>query len=198
MGKDYEERGTGDEQRGTRLWELIQKSTFPGIQGTPYLNNIAAKAVFFKEMISDEYNARQFAIIENAKIIASKLLALGHDVVTGGTDNHMILVNVARTRPGLTGVVAQKCLEQCGIIVDKISLPYDKNDPTVGSGIRLGTPIVTKNGMGLKQMQRISELIDSVLKRVQIRSDSKYRIDESFKTEIEGKVKQLCDRFPLR
>jgi len=196
MGADFEKQikvGT----KSIALWEHIQKATFPGLQGTPYLNHIAAKAVFFKEALSDEYKARQFKIIENAKKLADSLQDLGFGVVTCGTDNHMVLVNVAKFREGLTGVIAQKCLEQCGIIVDMVSLPYDKKGPAVGSGIRLGTPIVTKNGMGAKEMESISALIGAVLKKVEIISDSEYKIDESFSSEIRDKVKQLCNRFPL-
>ncbi|MFQ5769538.1 MAG: serine hydroxymethyltransferase, partial [bacterium] len=172
MGKDYEGRWTRDEGRGTKLWEHIQKATFPGVQGTPYFNHIAAKAVFFKETLSDEYRARQFAIIENAKKLADSLQDCGFDIITGGTDNHMVLVNVVNFREGLTGVTAQRCLEQCGIIVDKVSLPYEREGPAVASGIRLGTPIVTKNGMGTKEMESISALIAAVLKRVEIISDN--------------------------
>jgi len=191
MGKDYE-------GRGTKLWEHIQKATFPGLQGTPYLNHIAAKAVFFRETLSEEYRARQFKIIENAKRLADSLLDFGFDVVTGGTDNHMVLVNVANFREDLTGVIAQRCLEQCGIIVDMISVPYDKKGYTVASGIRLGTLIVTKNGMGTKEMESISALIDAVLKRVEITSDNEYRINESFSSETRDKVTQLCSKFPMR
>jgi len=204
MGKEYP-RFRGDRLapakaggRATKLWEHIQNATFPGVQGTPHLNNIAAKAVFLKETLSDEYKARQFKIIENAKSLAKSLLDLGHDVVTGGTDNHMILVNVASLRKGLTGVVAQRCLEQCGIVVDKIGLPYDEKGFEVGSGIRIGTPVVTGNGMGTTEMESISALIDTILRKIEIISDSEYKIDESFRSEIADKVKQLCNRFPLR
>jgi glycine hydroxymethyltransferase len=197
LGKDYDRQIKVGITTAT-LAEHIQKATFPGLQGTPYLNNIAAKAVFLKETLSDEYKARQFKIIENAKRLADGLLDLGFDVVTGGTDNHMVLINAANLRDGLTGVIVQKCLEQCGIIVDKVSLPYDKNNPAVTGGIRLGTPIVTKNGMGTKEMENISALIDVVLKKIEIISDSEYNIDESFRREIADKVKQLCGRFPIQ
>jgi len=196
MGNDYDRKikvGTKD----VPLWEHIDKTTFPGVQGTPYLNNIAAKAVFFKETLSDEYRDRQFKIVESAKRLASSLLDLGHDVVTGGTDNHMVLLNVADLREGLTGPTAQKCLEECGIVVDMIHLPYEKG-PSAADGIRLGTPIVTKNGMGPKEMESISALIDAVLRRVEIVSDCEYRIDESFREQIQIKVKDLCSSFPMR
>jgi glycine hydroxymethyltransferase len=195
MGKDYEGRGTRDEGRGTKLWEHIQKATFPGLQGTPYLNHIAAKAVFFKETLSEEYKIRQFKIIENTKKLSDSLQDCGFDIVTGGTDNHMLLVNVAKFREGLTGITAQRCLEQYGMIVDKTRLPYDEKGPMIASGIRLGTPIVTKNGMGAAEMESISALMSAVLERVEIISDSEYKIDESFGSEIRDKVKQLCSRF---
>jgi len=197
MGKDYDLRirAWGEDMP---LWEHIEKATFPGVQGTPYFNHIAAKAVFFKEALSVEYKARQFKIIENAKRLASALLNLGYDVVTGGTDNHMVLVNVANSREGLTGATAQKCLEDCGIIVDMMKLPYDKRSGSISSGIRLGTPIVTRNGMGTNEMDSISVLIDTVLRAVEIVSDSEYKIDESLRNQSRDKVKELCSRFPMR
>jgi glycine hydroxymethyltransferase len=179
------------------LWKQVEDTTFPGMQGTPYLNHIAAKAVFFKEMLTEQYRIRQFKIVENAKKLAGDLLDLGLDVLTKGTDNHMILVNAANSRVGLTGMTAQKCLEECGIIVDKMRLPYDKKSSTITSGIRLGTPIVTKNGMGSVQMQTIAELIDAVLKRVEIISETEYKIDDSFREQIRIKVAELCDKFPI-
>ena len=197
MGKDYENKiKVGG--RDIALWEHIEKTTFPGMQGTPYLNNVAAKAVFFKETLSEEYKARQFKIIENAKTLASGLAGLGYDVVTGGTDTHMVLVNVGNLREGLTGLAGQKCLEECGIIVNKNRLPYDKKSAAVTSGVRLGTPIVTRNGMGLAEMESISALVDVVLRGVKVKSDSEYEIDKSLRDEVRDKVKQLCGRFPMR
>ncbi len=197
MGRDYDKTiSVSGKQKP--LWEHIQKTTFPGVQGTPYLNNVAAKAVFFKETLSDEYRARQFKIVENAGRLADDLMNLGYDVLTGGTDNHMALVNVANFREGMTGFIAQKCLEDCGIIVNMNRLPYDTKSMAVASGVRVGTPIVTKNGMGAAEMQCISELIDAVLKGVRVVTNSEYRIDESLSSEIRNKVKQLCGRFPMR
>jgi len=196
MGKDYGRKikvGAKD----VPLWEHIDEVTFPGVQGTPYFNNMAAKAVFFKETLSGEYKERQFKIVENAKQLAKNLVDLGYDVLTGGTDNHMVLVNVVNLRDGLTGVTAQKCLEECGIIVDMIHLPYEKAASDAG-GIRLGTPIVTKNGMGAKEMDRISELIDTVLRKVEVVSESEYKIDGTFREQTQAEVKNLCSRFPIR
>jgi len=216
MGKDYDMKvnegrrtkddpgfafgyaGAGGRETRDELWELIDKATFPGAQGTPYLNNIAAKAVFFKETLSDEYKARQFKIVENAKKLSDSLLDSGYDVLTGGTDNHMILINVSNFREGLNGATAQKCLEECGIVTNKVMLPYDKKTTIITSGIRIGTPIVTRNGMGAEEMVSISALINAVLRRIKIISDSKYEIEESFEIEHRERVKELCSRFPIR
>jgi len=197
MGRDYDKTISVSGKKKP-LWEHVQKTTFPGVQGTPYLNNVAAKAVFFKETLSDEYRARQFKIVENAGKLADDLMNLGYEVLTGGTDNHMALINVANFREGLTGAIAQKCLEDCGIIVNMNRLPYDTKSMAVASGVRLGTPIVTKNGMGAAEMHRISELIDAVLKGVRVVTNSEYRIDKSLSSEIRNKVMQLCRKFPLR
>jgi glycine hydroxymethyltransferase len=196
MGRDYDERVELSGKEAT-LSEHIDKATFPGMQGTPYLNHIAAKAVFFKEALSSEYKTRQFAIIENARALAANLERLGFGVLTGGTDNHMLLVDVSKFRDGLTGLVAQRVLEECGIVVDMIRLPYDKKDPMVNSGIRLGTPIVTKSGMGKQEMNNISGLMDTVLKAVKIISDTEYRIDQSLKNGVRDKARELCRKFPV-
>ncbi len=196
MGKDFDRKiNVGGKER--LLWRLIEKTTFPGVQGTPYLNNIAAKAIFFKETLSEEYKNRQFKTIENARRLADNLVDAGYDVLTGGTDNHMILVNVSHLRPGLTGLISQKCLEDCGIIINMNRLPYDDNSINVTSGIRLGTPIITRNGMGSEEMDRIAVLIDSVLKSVNVISSREYEIKKSFKDNIKDKVRQLCIKFPI-
>jgi len=197
MGKDYDLQ-IKVSGREMPLWKHIQAATFPGVQGTPYFNNMAAKAVFFKETLFGEYKARQFRIIENAKRLASDLSDLGYDLLTGGTDNHMVLINVESFREALTGAIAQRCLEDCSIIVDAMKLPYDKKPASITSGIRLGTPIVTKNGMGGKEIDSISELIDVVLREVKVKSDSDYEIDKGLRDEVRDKVKQLCGRFPMR
>jgi len=196
MGKDYDRKIEVSGKEVT-LWEHVQKTTFPGMQGTPYLNHIAAKAVFFKEALLPEYKARQFKIIENAKRLADNLLGLGYDVLTKGTDNHMVLINTGNLREGLTGFIAQKCLEECGIVINMNRLPYDRKSALVTSGIRLGTPIVTRNGMGTKEMDEISVLTDQVLREVNIISDTSCSIDEVFKEHMRNKVRDLCSRFVM-
>jgi glycine hydroxymethyltransferase len=194
MGKDHSLRASAW-GRNLPSWEHIQQATFPGIQGTPYFNHIAAKAVFFKEALSDEYKTRQFKIIENARYLAQTIVDLGYDVLTSGTDNHMILINVADSKKGLTGIIAQKSLEDCGIIVDKIKLPFDKRLSSVTSGVRIGTPIVTRIGMGVNEMEKIAHLADEVLKSVEIISETEYRIDENSAGKIRAEVATLCNRF---
>ena len=192
-GKDYDRRiktASGE----TQLWPLIEKTTFPGIQGTPYFSNIAAKAVFFKEAVSEEYKARQVKVVENSKRLANALLKKGYNVLTGGTDNHLMLVNVADNSSHLTGLSAQQCLERCGIVVDKMLLPYDDN-PNGPSGIRLGTPIITKNGMGTTEIDLIAELVDTVLTNLKPPS---HTIDQSVADHVRGQAKDLANEFPLR
>jgi glycine hydroxymethyltransferase len=197
MGEEYEEK-IKVQGKYIPLWKRIEDTTFPCVQGTPYLNHIAAKAVFFKEMLTNEYRSRQFKIIENAKVLASELLDSELDVLTGGTDNHMVLINAGNSLEGLTGATAQRCLEECGIIVDRMLLPYDKRPSMITSGIRLGTPIVTKNGMGSEQMRRIAKMIEAVLKQIKVVSETEYKIDVSFREQIKAEVVELCGKFPMR
>jgi len=197
MGRDHDQRiNVGG--KALTLSEHIEKTVFPGVQGTPLLNNVAAKAVFFKEALEEEYQTRQFKIIENAKRLAADLHNLGHDVLTNGTDNHMVLINVANFKKGLTGAIAQQCLEDCDIIVNRNKLPFDKRSVAVTSGIRLGTPIVTRSLMGPDEMDRIAHLIDAIFKEVEIARTGRYRIDPAFREHNNRQVGQLCSEFPMR
>ncbi len=207
MGRDFDASfRIADSGRTMPLWERIEKNTFPGFQGTPCLNNIAAKAVFFKEMLSAEYRSRQFGIVENSQTLAEEFLQTGYDVLTGGTDNHMFLVNLANFRrnearsgkAGLTGFIAQHCLEDCGVIINMNRLPYDSQNARVTSGMRLGTPIITKNGMGRQEMHTIAQLVDSILTRVEVQGDRQYRLDPGLPCEARKQVQELCTRFPMR
>jgi len=108
----------------------------------------------------------------------------------------MFLVDLSRFREGLTGVIAQKCLEDCGIIVNMNRLPNDPRSPRITSGMRLGTPIVTRNGMGRAEMHRIARLVDAVLAHVQVRSESEYELDDGFAGQMRDCVRHLCDAFP--
>ncbi|MHC4742061.1 MAG: serine hydroxymethyltransferase [Planctomycetota bacterium] len=197
MGRDFDSRTEVGAGRIT-LSEHIDRTTFPGVQGTPYLNNVAAKAVFFKEMESEEYRDRQFKIIANARSLASAMSDRGYHVLTGGTDNHMLLIDVGKLRPNLSGLLAQRALEQCGLIVNMNRLPYDTKKASITSGLRLGTPIVTKNGMGPEQMRTIAALIDAVLRGIDIIGEREYRIEDTLKTNIKEEVLSLSRKFPMR
>jgi len=181
MGKDYNKT-----LNANPLFQLIDKAVFPGIQGTPYLNHIAAKAVFFKESLSDDYRQRQFKTIENASTLADALTELGFDIITAGTDTHMVLVDVASFKQGLAGPIAQRCLEDCGIVADKITLP------TGSCGLRFGTATVTKNGMGPDGIRTIATLIAKTLKQIILTGDNEY---ESPDSKIKNEVKKLCRGF---
>jgi len=203
MGREFD-RKIKLAGRTLTLSEHIDRTTFPGVQGTPYLNNAAAKAVFFKETLSRAYRARQFKIISNAQRLAGALIDLRYDVLTGGTDNHMVLMNVSNLRSGphggaaLTGAAAQKGLEQCGIIVNMNRLPYDTRNAGVTSGLRLGTPIVTRNGMGDSEMDDMAVLIDAVLRGAEPIGRTECRVDDRLRDQITAKVVELCRTFPMR
>ncbi len=193
MGKDFD-KPVSINGKETTYEKLIDNATFPGMQGTPYFNNIAAKAVFFKEAAGKQYKQRQFKIVENAAALAKNLSESGFNVVTVGTDNHLILVDVTTFRDGLDGEMTQKTLEDCGIIVDKIDLPYQKKG--IIAGIRLGTPIVTKRGMSVEQMAEATKLMEQILRQVEITGQAQYKLDETFTRETKKTVEKLCLNYP--
>ncbi|NLU41035.1 MAG: serine hydroxymethyltransferase [Firmicutes bacterium] len=165
----------------------IDSAVFPGTQGGPLMHVIAAKAVAFKEALQPEFKEYQRQIVANAEALASALLERGYDLVSGGTDNHLILVNLMRK--GVTGKDAETALDAVGITVNKNVVPFDPEKPTVTSGIRVGTPAATTRGMREPEMREIASLIADTLDALKEGSDRK--------DEIAGRVKQLCDRFPL-
>lgn len=166
--------------------KAIDKAIFPGIQGGPLMHVIAAKAVCFKEALSDEFKQYQDQVVKNAKVLAEGLIDCGFDLVSGGTDNHLILVDLRSKQ--ITGKKAEKLLEDVGITVNKNAIPYDPEKPTVTSGIRLGTPALTTRGMKEREMKKIAQLIDKTLTS----SD-----DAKVKEEIVSEVQSLCEKFPL-
>lgn len=189
-GKDYQSRLGGQ----MPLAEAIEQATFPGVQGTPYFNNIAAKAVFFKETMSNQYKAVQTKVVENAGRLAEALLRRGFDVLGRGTDTHMILVETAGFRAGLSGIISQKVLQECGIVVDSYRLGYEKPDEPV-SGLRLGTPIVTRRGMGTRQMDAAAEMMAEVLEEVTVCGPAEYELTQIIKNKIGGMVGDMCEAF---
>ncbi len=196
MGRDFDQPiAVGARTRP--LWEHLNKTTFPGVQGTPHLNNIAAKAVFLRETLTDAYRARQVGLVRNAQSLAEEMIQRDFTVLTGGTDTHMVLVDVTRYRPGLTGAIAQRCLEDCGIMVNMNRLPYDLQSQAVTSGMRLGTPIVTHQGMRSEHMAFIAGLITDVLETVRPIGSREYELEIDFRDRMCETVKQFCRQFPI-
>lgn len=139
----------------------IDKSVFPGVQGGPLMHVIAGKAVCFKEALTDEFKEYQNQIIKNAKVLAEELVNKGFNLVSGGTDNHLILVDL--TNKNITGKEAEKRLDEVGITVNKNAIPYDTEKPNITSGIRIGTPAMTTRGMKEEEMKEIASLINRTL-----------------------------------
>ncbi len=164
----------------------IDRALFPGIQGGPLMHVIAAKAVALREAASEAFAADQSRTVANAKRLAARLEHHGHRIVSGGTDNHVFLLDVGHR--DLTGKVAEKALEAAGITVNKNTIPFDKNPPMVASGIRLGTPALTTRGMDLAEMDDVGDLINDALCSPE---------DDAHLTAVRGRVAALCGRFPL-
>jgi glycine hydroxymethyltransferase len=164
----------------------IDRSVFPGVQGGPLMHIIAAKAVCFKEALQPAFREYQQQIVRNATRLAAALAADGFRLVSGGTDNHLMLVDVFAR--GLTGKVAEAALGQAGITVNKNTIPFDTNSPMVGSGIRIGTPAVTTRGMREAEMDEIAGLIGRVLAKPD---------DEASLRAVRADVEGLCRKFPL-
>lgn len=171
----------------TAEWaNAIDKAIFPGIQGGPLMHIIAAKAVAFKEALEPSFKDYQGQILKNAKVLAEELMVRGFRLVSGGTDNHLILVDL--TPKGITGREAEVLLDEVGITVNKNGIPFDTKKPTVTSGIRIGTPAVTTRGMKEDEMKVIARLIDETLTS---------RGDEQAKKKAAMEVKELTGRFPF-
>lgn len=163
--------------------KAIDKAIFPGIQGGPLMHIIAAKAVSFGEALQDGFKDYQEQVLKNAKALASSLAEKGFRLVSGGTDNHLILLDV-RNR-GLTGKKAEALLEEINITTNKNTIPFDPESPFVTSGVRIGTPAVTTRGMKEEEMKKIAEIIDLALD------------EKNDRGEVKQKVLDLCKEFPL-
>ncbi|MCX5798552.1 MAG: serine hydroxymethyltransferase [Proteobacteria bacterium] len=166
--------------------KVIDSAIFPGIQGGPLMHIIAAKAVSLKNAMTEEFRQYQEQIIRNAKYLCSCMEKQGYRIVSGGTDNHLFLVDLSSK--GITGREAQEALERSSIMVNKNLIPFDDKGPNTTSGIRIGTPAVTTRGMKEDEMNIIAELIDRVLKNLE---------NEKVYGEIRENVKTLCKKFPF-
>jgi glycine hydroxymethyltransferase len=165
--------------------EALDKAVFPGVQGGPLMHVIAAKAVAFAEALTPQYKAYIARLLENAKVLAEELQNLGWRLVSGGTDTHLLLVDLGPD--GISGKKAEERLQKAGITVNKNTVPFDTRKPYIASGIRLGTPAVTTRGMGPEEMRLIARLIDRVL-----RSE-----DEEEWEKVRQEVEALTRAFPL-
>jgi len=164
----------------------IDKAVFPGSQGGPLMHIIAAKAVAFGEALQDEFKQYATNVVNNAKVLAESLTANGINLVSGGTDNHLMLIDTRNL--GITGKDAEHVLDEVGITVNKNAIPFDPTSPFITSGIRVGTPAATARGMNAEAMTVIAEVIAAVLKNPQ---------DEAVKEEARGKVRDLTAKFPI-
>jgi glycine hydroxymethyltransferase len=164
----------------------LDRTVFPGVQGGPLMHIIAAKAVCLKEAAEPAFADYQRQIVANAARLANGLTAAGFRLVSGGTDNHLMLVDVFSK--GITGKVAEAALDKAGITVNKNAIPFDPNPPMVASGIRIGTPAVTTRGMREGEMDAIAELVARVLQTPD---------DDRALTMVRGEVETLCRKFPL-
>jgi glycine hydroxymethyltransferase len=164
--------------------EKIDKAVFPGLQGGPHEHVIAAKAVAFKEALQPEFKKYAEQIVKNSKKLAEGLQSHGYRLVSGGTDNHLILVDVRKA--GISGIDAEKALEKAGIYCNKNTIPYETGSPWDPSGIRIGTPVLTTRGMKEKDMLVVADFIHSALQA---------RADDTKLKEIKGKVKDFCKNF---
>jgi glycine hydroxymethyltransferase len=164
----------------------LDRAVFPGVQGGPLMHVIAAKAVAFKEALQPEFKAYQQSVVANASVLAKTIGDEGFRIVSGGTDNHLVLIDVFSK--GLTGKVAEKTLEHAGITVNKNTIPFDPNPPMTASGVRIGTPALTTRGMGTAEMEEIGRLIGKALKGAD---------NETTLAEVRTSVETLCARFPL-
>ncbi len=164
--------------------KAINKAIFPGIQGGPLMHTIAAKAVCFKEALSDEFKQYQQQIVKNAKALAQELVNQGFKLVSGGTDNHLMLVDL--TESGVTGKEAEHMLDEVGITVNKNAIPFDKQSPFITSGIRIGTPAATSRGFTEEDMVEVAKLIKLTIFDMDTKAD-----------EIRSRVGALCKKHPL-
>jgi len=164
----------------------IDKAVFPCIQGGPFMHAIAAKAVCFKEALTDEFKEYAKQIVKNSKKLAEILMDNGFDLVSGGTDNHLILVDLRNKN--ITGREAEIALQEAGITLNKNTVPFDEQKPWITSGIRIGTPSVTTRGMKEKEMELIAEFITRVIENID---------DRNVRKKVREEVIELCEQFPL-
>jgi glycine hydroxymethyltransferase len=192
-GRDCDARAP---RGGGTLADLAQRAVFPAFQSTPNLSAIAAKARAFAIAATPGFRALAKRIVVTGQALAGRLLDRGYRVVTGGTDNHMIVVDVLASRY-FTGLVAERSLESCDIITNKQWLPRDPKGQETTSGLRLGTNTLALRGLGPREMELCAELIDRVLSAVRSNQDTEWQLDDGVRDEVRSAVRELCTRFPV-
>ena len=189
MGKDFENTWGAIAPKSGRikmLSELIDSAVMPGMQGGPLMHIIGAKAVAFKEALSPSFKGYCNQVVLNAKHLSNNMIELGYDIVSGGTDTHLILIDLSNKN--LTGKYVENRLEVAGITTNKNMVPFDKKSPMVTSGIRIGTPALTTRGMRESEMEKISEFINNVIINID---------NDIILKKIRGEVEELCSEYPL-
>jgi glycine hydroxymethyltransferase len=166
--------------------KIINKTVFPGIQGGPLMHVIAAKAVCFKEALEPEFKSYQQQVVKNAQVVAKVFKERGFRLVSGGTDNHLVLVDL--TSKNLTGAEAEKLLEEAGITVNKNAIPFDPRPPRITSGIRIGTPAITTRGLKEKEVEEVANYMCEVLENPD---------NEKLRKDIREKIREICKKFPF-
>ena len=189
IGDDYENpmgKTARKSGRTKMMSELLDTSVFPGTQGGPLMHVIAAKAVAFKEALQPSFSEYAQQVVDNAQAMGAEFKERGYDLVSGGTDNHLILIDLRNK--GITGKTAEIALENAGITANKNMVPFDDKSPFVTSGIRLGSPAMTTRGFGTDEFARVADLIDRVLQDPE---------NEDVQQGVKQEVNALCDEFPL-
>ena len=189
MGKDRENtwgKIAPKSGRTKMISELLDSSVMPGMQGGPLMHIISAKAIAFGEAIKDEFKLYAKKIVDNAKVMAQEFIEMDYDIVSGGTDTHVVLMDLSNK--GISGKAAEKALEKAGITVNKNMVPFDQRSPFITSGIRVGTPAITTRNMGSNEMKKIASFINAVV------TDADN--DDTIQN-VKSQVKELCDSFPI-
>tara|TARA_B000000475_G_scaffold213265_1_gene175395 strand:- start:4134 stop:5453 length:1320 start_codon:yes stop_codon:yes gene_type:complete len=189
MGKDFENKWDIVAPKSGRVKmvsEILDTAVMPGIQGGPLMHIIAAKAIAYGEALDPGFKEYAANVVKNAKKMADEFIKKGYEIISGGTDTHVVLIDL--TNKDVSGKAAEKSLEKAGITVNKNMVPFDKRSPFITSGIRVGTPALTTRGMGIDEMVQIVNLIDQVINNID---------DEDIFKNVNGKVKDLCESFPL-
>ena len=189
MGKDFENKWNIVAPKSGRVKmvsEILDTAVMPGIQGGPLMHIIAAKAIAYGEALDPKFKLYAANIVKNAKTMADAFIKKDYDIISGGTDTHVVLIDLSNK--GISGKAAEKSLEKAGITVNKNMVPFDKKSPFITSGIRVGTPALTTRGMGVNEMIQIVDLIDQVICNID---------NEKVFSSVNEKVKELCQSFPL-